>query len=233
MICMNGALLMVTLDDAGHAVSMQRTEPFFDPEIDPVTEKAARWGERWLFVSFDGQVHPILFSGDAPVFEERWPLASEAERSDGWKIGGSQHLAVHEPTGRFFALMHQGGPDSHKTAGTEVWVYQLDERKRIQRIELETPGFTYLGVPIEAGPRWSWLLDWLSNRIMHSVPELGIDAIAVTQDDEPRLATTGMFSGGVASYDALTGEFLGRVFTGNMTNVVLSAPFRPSPKVQP
>ena len=227
MLCMNGALLQVTLDENGREASKLRTATFFDPESDPVTEKAARWGDRWLFVSFDGWIHPVRFDGDEPVFEERWSLVSEAERGDRWKIGGSQHLAVHEPTGRAFALMHQGGPDTHKTAGTEVWVYQLAERSRLQRIELESPGFTYLGVPIEAGPRWSWLMNWLSNRVMRSVPELGVDAIAVTQDDAPRLATTGFFSGGVASYDALTGEFLGRVFTGNMTNVVLNAPFRP------
>ena len=33
-----------------------------------------------------------------------------------------------------------------------------------------------------------------------------------------------MFTGGIGSYDALSGEFLGRVFGGNLTNVVLQAP---------
>jgi hypothetical protein len=59
---------------------------------------------------------------------------------------------------------------------------------------------------------------------MHAEPELGIDVIAVTQDDAPRLATAGAFSGGLATYDALSGELLGRIFTGNMTNVTLQTP---------
>lgn len=90
------------------------------------------------------------------------------------------------------------------------------------------PGFTYLGVPIEGGPTWGWLVDWIGDRIMASVSEIGIDSIAVTQDDDPRLLTTGMFSGGVATYDAMSGEFVGRIFTGNMTNVVLGAPWPPA-----
>jgi methylamine dehydrogenase heavy chain len=223
-LCMNGGLLLVTLDDEGREAGKVRTPPFFDPENDPVTEKAARWGDRWLFPSFEGWIQPVDFSGSEPVFEERWSLVSESERDDEWRIGGYQHLAVHQASGRLYALMHQGGPDTHKDPGSEIWVYELAPPRRVQRIELVNPGFTYLGVPIEGGPTWGWLVDWIADQVMQSVPELGIDGIAVTQDGSPLLLTSGMFSGGVASYDALTGEFLGRVFTGNMTNVVLQAP---------
>jgi methylamine dehydrogenase heavy chain len=223
-LCMDGALLIVTLDDAGRELSKVRSQRFFDPEGDPVTEKAARWRKSWLFPSFDGWIHPVDFSGDAAVFEERWSLVSDAERDDDWRIGGSQHLAVHQGTGRLFALMHQGGADSHKQPGSEVWVFDLETRERLQRIELVNPGFTYLGVPIDGGDTWGWLVDWIGDRAMRASPELGIDAIAVTQDDAPRLVTTGTFSGALATYDALTGELLDRIFTGNMTNVVLQTP---------
>jgi len=232
MLCMDGALMLVTIDDAGREAGVVRTPPFFDPAKDPVTEKAARWGDRWLFPSFEGWIHPVDFSGDEPVFEKRWSLVSDGDREDEWRIGGYQHLAVHQKSQRLFALMHQGGPDTHKTSGTEVWVYDLKTSERIQRIELESPGFTYLGMPIDGGPSWGWLVDWISNRAMHSTPELGIAGIAVTQDDAPRLVTTGMFSGGVATYDALTGEYLGRVFSGNMTNVMVRAP-EPAPGAKP
>jgi len=224
MLCMDGALLLVTLDDTGHVTSRTRSAAFFDPEADPVTEKAARWRDTWYFPSFDGWIHPVSFAGDAPVFEEKWSLVSDAEREDDWRIGGYQQLAIHAGTGRMFALMHQGGPQTHKQPGTEVWVFDLTTRRRIRRIELVNPGFTYLGVPIEGGDTWGWLVDWIGDRIMASVPELGIESIAVTQDEAPRLATSGMFSGGVGVYDALQGDFLGRIFTGNMTNVVIRAP---------
>jgi len=232
MLCMNGGLLVVRIDDSGREAGKQRSEPFFDPERDPVTEKAARIGDRWLFPSFDGWIHPVDFSGPEPKPGERWSLTSDRERADGWKIGGFQHLAIHEPSGTLYALMHEGGADSHKQPGSEVWVYDLAEQTRSRRVELVNPGFTYLGVPIEGGPTWGWLLDWLADRIMHAVPEIGVDSIAVTPDDAPRLVTSGMFSGGLASFDALTGEFIGRVFSGNMTNVVLQTAL-PATEAQP
>lgn len=223
MLCMNGGLLIVDLDETGREAQKRRSEPFFDPEADPVTEKAVRFGDRWLFPSYAGWIHPVDFSGPEPVFEERWPLATDREREDDWRIGGYQQLAVHEKSGTLYALMHQGPVDSHKQPGTEVWFYDLTRRERTRRLELVNPGFTYLGVPIDGGPTWGWLLDWLADRVMHAVPDLGVDSIAVTKDDAPRLVTSGMFSGGIASFDALSGDFVGRVWSGNMTNVSLRA----------
>lgn len=224
MLCMDGALLLVTVDDNGREVAKTRSRPFFDPEDDPVTEKAVRWGQRWLFPSFESWIHPVNLAGDEPVFDEPWSLVTDAEREDDWRIGGYQHLAVHPGTGRLFALMHQGGPDSHKSGGTEVWVFDLATHRRLQRIELVNPGFTYLGVPLDGGEHWRWLVNWIGDRAMQASPQLGVTSIAVTPDDAPQLVTTGMFSGALATYDALTGALLRRLFTGNMTNVVLSAP---------
>jgi methylamine dehydrogenase heavy chain len=223
-LCMDGALLLVTLDAEGHELSKARSQPFFDPERDPVTEKGVRVGDRWLFVSFEGFVHAVDLSGAEPVFEEPWSLLDARDREEGWRVGGFQHLAVHRASGRLYSLVHQGGPDTHKAPGTEVWVYDLASRRRVQRIELEYPGLTFLSIPLEVGPRWSWLFDWIGRRVFRAVPELGIDSIAVTQDAAPRLVTASEFSGGLASYDALSGAFLGRVFSGNMTSGVLLAP---------
>ena len=39
-----------------------------------------------------------------------------------------QHLAVHQKSGRLYSLMHQGGPDTHKEPGTELWIYDLARR---------------------------------------------------------------------------------------------------------
>jgi len=35
--------------------------------------------------------------------------------------------------------MHEGGVDSHKDPGSEIWVYDLASRERTQRILLQTP----------------------------------------------------------------------------------------------
>jgi len=224
MLCADGSALLVELDDQGNAIRKQRTERFFDPERDPVTEKAVRHVDTWLFASFEGWIHAVDVSGPAPVFAEPWSLTDEAEREDGWRIGGRQLLAVHRPTGRLYALMHQGPPDTHKEGGTEVWVYDLATRERADTIALRNPGLTYLGVPMAFGQGWIWPFRRLYDWILSFVP-LGTSCIAVTQDDEPLLVAGSEFSGSLALYDARSGEFLRRTATGNMTTLVIDAPY--------
>jgi methylamine dehydrogenase heavy chain len=224
--CMDGALLVVELDPSGAEAGKRRTRSFFDPESDPVTEKAVRAGGRWLFVSFEGYLHEVEVSGAEPGFAEPWSLFDAAERAEGWRIGGAQHLAVHEASGRLYALVHRGGPDGHKEPGSEVWVYDLASRRRTLRIELVSPGLTYLGSPIEPARDRVWLArlwDWL----LESPRFPRTDAITVTPDAEPRLVAVNLFSGALAAYDARSGAFLRRVYTGNLSSVGVQAPGPP------
>jgi methylamine dehydrogenase heavy chain len=226
MICADGSLLTVTLDETGREAGKLRSEPFFDPLSDPVTEKAVRYRDRWIFVSFEGFVHAVDVSAETPRFEPVWSLLDDADRAESWRIGGSQHLALHRPTGRLYSLVHQGGVDTHKQGGSELWVYDLATRKRIQRFELRSPGLTYLGESLEFGQGWVWpfnrLYDWILDAFSE---ELGIGEVQVTQDDRPLLVTGSNFSGSLAVYDALSGEFLRRVTTGNLTTLILQAPW--------
>ena len=226
MLCADGSLLTVNLDDAGREESKRRAAAFFDPVSDPVTEKAVRHGDRWLFVSFEGTVHPVDVSGDAPRPEKTWSLLAEKERSASWKIGGHQHLAVHRASGRLYSLMHRGGADSHKDPGTELWVYDLATRTRVQRIELRHPGFSLLSEDFDFGRSWLWpfnrLPDWLLD---HGIPSPGVHQIQVTQDDEPLLVTGTQLGGSLAVYEALSLRFLRRVPSGNFMTHALQAPW--------
>src|SRR5262249_8583539 len=161
------------------------SEPFFDPQQDPVTEKAVRRKQEWLFVSFGGVVHPIDVSGDKPRFGESWSLFDDADRRASWRIGGAQHLAVHAPTRRLYALVHQGGPDTHKNPGTEVWVYDLATRRRVQRFAMLNPLVSFIG--LQSGRTSGGALRWLLTKLL---PNPGIDRILVTQDDKPLLVTS-------------------------------------------
>ncbi len=231
MLCGDGAMLLVELDADGAELRKTRTRRFFDPQKDPVTEKAVRRGDRWIFVSFAGKIHEVDISGEQARFAEPWSLTSQSDQEESWRIGGRQILAVHEASGRLFALMHQGGEDSHKQDGSEVWIYDLATRERVDRIVLNSPGFTFLGFPLEFGQDWIWpfngLYGWLVDQTSSAV---GIGEIAVTQDDAPLLVTAAPFSGSMGKYDALTGEFLGRAVSGNMTNLILQAPPWPLPE---
>ena len=71
---------------------------------------------------------------------------------------------------------------------------------------------------------WAWLADWLLDV---AIPNPGIESILVTQDDEPVLVTGTQVGGSLAVYDALSGELLRRVSTGNMMVFSLQ-PFAPN-----
>ena len=103
MLCANGGLLTVTLDEEGGELSKVRTEGFFDPEVDPVREGGVRYGDEWLFVSFEGMLHPLDVSGSTPQFGETWSLLTEQDRADNWRIAGRQHLSIHQETGRLYS----------------------------------------------------------------------------------------------------------------------------------
>lgn len=220
-LCADGAAMVVTLDDAGRESGRARTEPFFDPRTDPVTEKAVRLGDTWLFVSFDGWVYPVDVSGAELRFGEKWSLFSAAERVDSWRIGGNQHLAVHARTGRLFSLVHRGPVDGHKEPGEEVWVYDVGGRERVLRIPLRSPGITVYGFPIDPGPSWRWLSEW----IIDSFLPAAVSHIEVTRDDEPLLVTATQFSGSLGIYDARSGDFLRRVQPTGWTTDLLIAPW--------
>jgi methylamine dehydrogenase heavy chain len=136
-LCSDASLLQVQTDDGGQAVSKARSKPLFNASEDPVTEKAVRDGSTWLFTTFSGAVVPIDGSGKLPQARPTWSLLDDAARKESWRPGGMQHLALHEPTRRLYSLMHVGGADTHKDPGTEIWVYDVPKRKRIQRIVLK------------------------------------------------------------------------------------------------
>lgn len=138
-LCGDGTAKVVRLDDTGSVAGFERTSQIFDVERDPVTEKGVRSGDTWLFASFAGDVVPVRTVDGRTFPGERWSLTTDAERHEKWRPGGMQHLAVHVAGRRLYSLMHQGGPDSHKDPGTEIWVYDLESRTRTRRIALEQP----------------------------------------------------------------------------------------------
>jgi methylamine dehydrogenase heavy chain len=138
-LCGDGTALAVRLDDAGGVSARERTSRLFDAEQDPVTEKAVRDGNTWLFASFAGDIVAVETVEGRTQTAARWSLTTADEREQGWKPGGLQHLALHATDRRLYSLMHQGGPDTHKEPGSEIWVYDVASRERRQRIALEEP----------------------------------------------------------------------------------------------
>jgi methylamine dehydrogenase heavy chain len=202
-LCADGSALVLSLDENGNTLSKAHTPRWFDPQRDPVTEKGVRRGDRWFFVSFEGVVHPVDVSGAELQFPQPWPLLSDSERKESWRIGGMQPFALHAASGRLYALMHQGGPDTHKAPGTQVFVYDVDRREQVQRIALRNSlaSFVLEQLQMPTGGAVDWLLQ-------HLLPAHGAERIAVTQDDAPLLLAATAFPATLTVYDARSGNHL-------------------------
>ncbi|HXZ85467.1 MAG TPA: amine dehydrogenase large subunit [Myxococcota bacterium] len=218
MVCGDGSLLVVSLGADG-APTLVRTKPFFDPGKDPLTEKAVRFKDEWVFVSYEGMIHSVDVSGAELRFAEPWSLFDDADRKASWRIGGNQHLAVHAATGRLFALVHQGPPDTHKRPGRDVWVYDLTSHKRVQQIALSNPlaGLVAHQLGFARGGAASWVLSAL-------LPNPGADVILVTQDDAPVLLATGVRPMPVLVHDARSGKPVGEIDEASFSATLFFAP---------
>jgi methylamine dehydrogenase heavy chain len=215
-LCADGSALVVTLDDRGALAERAKTERFFDPSADPLIDKGERGGNEWIFASFEGVVHPIDVSGPALRFAPTWRLTDDADREASWRIGGMQPLALHAPSGRLYALLHQGGADSHKQPGTEVWVYDLAKRARERRVVLRNPAAAF--VLERSGQALGGVFDWL---LQSALPNHGIERIAVTQGASAQLFAATQFPPTLAIYDATSGTHLRDVpEIGIATNLV-------------
>lgn len=142
-ICSNGALLTVDLNE-GRAANVERSDPFFDPVNDPVFDSPAysqRTG-RAFFVTYEGVVLPVDFSGGRPQFADSWRLADEKLAKKGWLPGGKTVSAYHSGADRLFVLMHRGGKWSHGDAAEEIWVFDASEGRLIGRERVSAPALT-------------------------------------------------------------------------------------------
>ena len=145
MLCADGHLLTVRLDDTGASAGQKTSDQrFFDSQKESLNVTPARLGAHYFFVSFHGVVHGLDLSGDTPAVDEPWSLLSDADKRAGWRPGGWQEAAANQVLDRLYVVMHKGGEGTHKDPGPEVWVYDLASHRRIARIHMKTPVISVL-----------------------------------------------------------------------------------------
>jgi methylamine dehydrogenase heavy chain len=180
-VCGDGGLLLVTLGEDGKLGNRVRTPVLFDATKDPLSEKAVRLGDTWYFASFQGTIYAIRQTAKGAEVATKWPLVTPAEQAQGWRTGGLQHLAVHRASGRLYAIMHQGGLETHKAPGTDIWIYDLATHKRVQQISVRNKAGS-IALSQDAKPLLFTcfiesnvldIYDGLSGRYLRSVDSLG------------------------------------------------------------
>jgi methylamine dehydrogenase heavy chain len=140
-LCTDGTMMSVQLDEDGNQASVSRTDVFFDANNDPLMEKAAMIAGVAYFPTFLGRIVPVDLTGEQPVVGAAWSLVGD--EAGGWRPGGIQVTGV-DAAGRLYVLMHPDGYEgSHKDPGTEVWVFDVESRRRVDRIALELPAITF------------------------------------------------------------------------------------------
>lgn len=182
-LCGDGTVQVIGLDRNGKETSRERSRAFFDIDEDPVFDLAVAKPDGWILVSFEGKVFEVTVTDDIEV-SEPWSLVTEEEAEEGWRPGGDHHFAYNAETGLFFALMHQGGPDTHEEPGTEVWAFNTETQRRGYRIQLEeASGFIDVSrdadplLYVKQGfPASTEVRKATTGRLLHTIPETGLTA---------------------------------------------------------
>lgn len=135
-MCSDGTLSTILLDEKGQVTQEQSSKSFNDIDNDPLFMFPTQGSKLTHFLSYGGDVQTIDFSGETPVIKERWALQSKGEET--WRPGGWQ-ITTSDRAGHLYALMHADGKEgSHKSGGTEVWVFDVDKKERVKRIKLNS-----------------------------------------------------------------------------------------------
>jgi methylamine dehydrogenase heavy chain len=183
-ICGDGTVQVIDLNEDGEETARKRSRAFFDIDEDPVFDLALEKQDGWVLVSFEGKVFEVTVDGRNIEVSKPWSLVTEEEAADGWRVGGDQPFAYNDETGLLFALMHQGGTDTHEEPGTEVWAFSADTQRRGYRIELEEPSgvievsrdadpLLYIG---SGFPSSVQVRKANTGRLLHVIPETGLTA---------------------------------------------------------
>ncbi len=132
MLCGDGKLASVTLDDNGQVADRQLSEKVFDVEKDPWFHTAEQVGDRYFFASFHGMLTEVDVSGATATVKSSKSIVSAADAKAGWRPGGYQAFTVH-PSGRWAVVaMHDKGREgSHKNPAKQLWVVDVASGKKV------------------------------------------------------------------------------------------------------
>jgi methylamine dehydrogenase heavy chain len=148
-LCGDGAAVTIGFDAAGHETSRNRSAKFFDPVGDALFISGAVAGPDVYFVSFNGNVQAVDFSGAVAAPSAAWPLVSGDDAKLGWKPGGSDVVAFSAATGQLYVGMHAHAVEgSHKAPAEAIWRVDVASRA----IKARGPGKGATVLAVSAGP---------------------------------------------------------------------------------
>lgn len=163
MLCGDGTLNTVTLNEDGSVLSRAPSTKFFDSDSDPVYITAVDDGENYYFLSFHGKLTKATLSGEKPVIGTAVELVQGDDLKHGWRPGGYQLMTLHRASGRFYVGMHPNGKEgTHKHLAQEIWVIDIHTGKLLSRHKASNAS----GFSVNQGASgYLYTLDGATNRI--------------------------------------------------------------------
>lgn len=137
MICGDGGLQYLELDEDGGEKRRERSKSFFVVDEDPVFDKPMQTADGWLLISHNGLAYQVDPNRGKMKVSEPWSLLTDEDKENEWRPGGEQPFSVQRENNLLYMLVHQGGVDTHHKPGTAIWVYDLQRQRRIGKIEFE------------------------------------------------------------------------------------------------
>lgn len=132
MLCGDGKVTTVTLDEQGQVADRQASAKLFDADADAWFHHAEQVGDRYWFVSFKGALTELDLGGAVAEVKSTRALVDAVGQRAGWRPGGYQNFAV-DPAGRWLVLaMHDKGREgSHKRPAKQLWIVDLASGRRV------------------------------------------------------------------------------------------------------
>jgi methylamine dehydrogenase heavy chain len=135
MLCGDGKVATVTLDDKGQVADRQLSDKLFDADQDAWFHTAEHVGDRYFFLSFKGQLTELDLSGPVARQTATRALVGAADQEAELAPGRLPGLCG-APRRRWAVVsMHdQGREGSHKLPAKQLWVIDLDSGRRLARL---------------------------------------------------------------------------------------------------
>ncbi|SFV14949.1 amine dehydrogenase large subunit [Pseudoduganella namucuonensis] len=164
MLCGDGKLATVTLDESGKVAQRAVSTKFFDSGDDPVFVQSEELDGRYHFVTFTGTLHRADLRGPQAVIEQSVSFVPEADRKRGWRPGGYQPLALDAQRKRLMVGMHpKGAEGTHKYPAREIWTLDLASGKRVARHKAPDAIALAMG---QSGPRYLYALNGATSQLV-------------------------------------------------------------------
>ncbi|MGD9812187.1 MAG: amine dehydrogenase large subunit [Sphingobium sp.] len=136
--CADGSMTSVELDETGGVKSTKTIAKVQDIDNQPMFSMPAMVGTTAWFVTYYGQLKAFDFSGTVgKALPGKFSLGAADGADPEWRPGGWQVIAS-DAAGRLYVIMDPHGQEgSHKSGGTEVWVYDTAKKARVARFPLK------------------------------------------------------------------------------------------------